>query len=110
MHRELAEPYGGPWYDNSDAGLDRGAGERIASARMELTRDGRGDGSSRIVTVCRSVGVSLLGPRGDLPAGRKANHVMMHWRPVLRGAFAHRAKLTSKQVHRALNDLRTLYR
>ena len=38
MHRGLAERYGEAWYDNRDAGLDRGAMERIASARTELAR------------------------------------------------------------------------
>ena len=39
MHRGLVGHYGEAWYDNRDAGLDRGAMERIASARTELARD-----------------------------------------------------------------------
>ena len=109
MHRRLADRYGGPWYDNVKAGLDRGARERIAGARAELARDGHGDDPHRIVSAL-SFGfwVSLLGPGGRLGDGRKANYEMTLWRPALRGAFAHCAKLNRKQAHRPLNALRTL--
>ena len=104
MYRGLAEHYGEAWYDNRDAGLDRGAMERIASARTELARDGHGDDAPRIVAAL-SFGfwVSLLGPGGRIGAGRKANYEMTLWRPALRGAFAHRASLTRKEAHRPLN-------
>ena len=77
MYRGLAEHYGEAWYDNRDAGLDRGAMERIASARTELARDGHGDDAPRIVAAL-SFGfwVSLLGPGGRIGAGRKANYEM----------------------------------
>ena len=109
MYRRLAARYGGSWYDNPDAGLDRGAVERIASARMELARDGHGDAPPRIVAAL-SFGfwVSLLGPGGRMAGGRKANYEMTLWRPALRQAFAHRATLTRKEAHRPLNSLRTL--
>ena len=109
IHRRLAERYGEAWYDNPDAGLDRGAVERIASARMELARDGHDEGPARIVAAL-SFGfwVSLLGPGGRVAAGRKANYEMTLWRPALRGAFAHRATLTRKEAHWPLNSLRTL--
>ena len=109
MYRGLAERYGEAWYDNRDAGLDRGAMERIAGARTELARDGHGDDPPRIVAAL-SFGfwVSLLGPGGRIGAGRKANYEMTLWRPALRGAFAHRATLTRKEAHRPLNALRTL--
>ena len=109
IHRSLAERYGEAWYDNPDAGLDRGAVERIASARMELARDGHDEGPPRIVAAL-SFGfwVSLLGPGGRVAAGRKANYEMTLWRPALRGAFAHRARLTRKEAHRPLNSLRIL--
>ncbi len=109
LHRKLAERYGEAWYDNLRTGLDRGALERIGGARTELERDGHGDGPPRIVAAL-SFGfwVSLLGPGGRAAAGRKANYEMTLWRPALRGAFAHRATLTRKEVHRPLNALRTL--
>ena len=109
MHRGLAERYGEAWYDNRDAALDKGAMERIASARTELARDGHGDDPPRIVAAL-SFGfwVSLLGPGGRIGTGRKANYEMTLWRPALRGAFVHRATLTRKEAHRPLNALRTL--
>ena len=109
MHRGLADRYGDAWYDNRAAGLDRGAMERIASARTELARDGHGDDPPRVVAAL-SFGfwVSLLGPGGRVGARRKANYEMTLWRPALRGAFAHRAKLTRKEAHRPLNALRRL--
>ena len=109
MYRRLAEHYGDAWYDNRNAGLDRGAKERITSARTELARDAHGDNPPRIVAAL-SFGfwVSLLGPGGRIGAERKANYEMTLWRPALRGAFAHRATLTRKEAHRPLNALRTL--
>ena len=70
MHRRLAERYGEAWYDNRDAGLDRGAMQRVASARTELARDAYGDDPPRIVAAL-SFGfwVSLLGPGGRIGAG-----------------------------------------
>lgn len=101
MHRRLAERYGPAWYDHPGAGLDRGAVGRTADARSDLARDGHGDDPARIVAML-SFGfwVSLVGPGGRTEAGHKANHEMTLWRPVLRGAFAHRAKLTRRQAHR----------
>ena len=109
MHRRLAERYGEAWYDNRDAGLDRGAMQRVASARTELARDAYGDDPPRIVAAL-SFGfwVSLLGPGGRIGAGRKANYEMTLWRLALRGAFAHRATMTRKEAHRPLNALRTV--
>ena len=109
MHQRLADRYGGAWYDNVNAGLDRGAKERIVGARTELARDGHGDDPYRIVAAL-SFGfwVSLLGPGGRLGDGRKANYEMTLWRPALRGAFAHCTNLNRKQAHRPLNALRTL--
>ena len=109
MHSRLADRYGEAWYDNDNAGLDRGARERIAGARAELARDGHGDDRHRIVAAL-SLGfwVSLLGPGGRLGDGHKANYEMTLWRLALRGAFAHCANLNRKQAHRPLNTLRTL--
>ena len=75
MYRGLAERYGEAWYDNRDAGLDRGAMERIAGARTELARDGHGVDPPRIVAAL-SFGfwVSLLGPGGRI--GRGARRTM----------------------------------
>ena len=109
MHRRLAERYGPAWYDHPRAGLDRGAVDRITSARSKLARDGHGDDPPRIVAAL-SFGfwVSLLGPGGRTEAGHKANHEMTLWRPALRGAFAHRATLTRRRAHRPLDALRIL--
>ena len=101
LHCRLADRYGEAWYDNRGTGIDRGAMERIASARTELTRDGHGDDPPRIVAAL-SFGfwVSLLGPGGRSAAGRKSNYEMTLWRPALRAAFAHRETLTRKEAHR----------
>ncbi len=109
MNRRLGERYGEAWYDNGRAGFDRGALERIANARADLTRDRHRDDPHRVVAAL-SFGfwVSLLGPGGRVAAGRRANYEMTLWRPALRGAFPHRAPLTRRQTHRPLNALRTL--
>ena len=109
LHKRLVERYGPSWYDDPQAGLDRGALERVRTARSELARGGHGDSSSRMVaTLSFGFWVSLLGPGGRTESGRKANYEMTLWRPAVRAAFAHRATLTRRQVHRPLNDLRTL--
>ena len=109
MHRRLAERYGPAWYDHAGAGLDRGAVGRTGNARSELARDGHGDDPAQIVaTLSFGFWVSLLGPGGRTEAGHKANYEMTLWRPALRGAFAHRAKLTRRQAHYPLNALRVL--
>ena len=109
MHRCLAEQYGSSWYDNPNAGLDRGALDRVTGARSELARAGYGNEASRVVAAL-SFGfwVSLTGSGGRLVSGPKANYEMTLWRPALRRAFPHREKLTRKQAHGPLNDLRTL--
>ncbi len=109
MHSRLADRYGPAWYDQPGAGLDRGAVARTAGAKSELARDGHGDDPPRIVAAL-SFGfwVSLLGPGGRTEAGHKANYEMTLWRPALRGAFAHRAKLRRRQAHHPLNTLRIL--
>lgn len=105
MHGQLAKRYGPAWYDNVD--LDKGALDRLAHAKWKLALSG--DGNARVVAAL-SFGfwVSLLGPGGRLPAGRKANYEMTLWRPALRGAFPYREKLTRKQAHSRLDDLRIL--
>ncbi len=110
MNRALGEQYGEAWYDDSCAGFDRGALERIANAKKaELARDRHRDDPHRVVAAL-SFGfwVSLLGPGGRMAEGCKANYQMTLWRPALRGAFPHRASLTRKQAHRSLNALRRL--
>jgi len=61
MHRRLAERYGPACYDHPGAGLDRGAVVRIAGARSELARDGRGDDTPRVVEFSTDYNAS---PRG----------------------------------------------
>ena len=109
MHRQLAERYGPVWCGNPDAGLDKGALDRVAGARSELARAGYGNEASRVVAAL-SFGfwVSLTGPGGRLESGRRANYEMTLWRPALRRAFPHRETLTRKQAHRPLNGLRAL--
>ena len=109
MYRRLVERYGPAWYDNPAAGLDKGALERIGSAKSELARDDPGSNLPRIVAAL-SFGfwISLLGRGGRTGAGHKANYEMTLWRPALRGAFSYRASLTRSQVHRPLNTLRIL--
>ena len=109
MHRSLAELYGPAWYDNPNAGLDKGALERVAGTKTELARAGYGNEASRVVAkLSFGFWVSLIGPGGRMPTGRKANYQRTLWRPALRQAFPYREKLTRKQAHGPLNDLRTL--
>ena len=109
MHRRLADVYGPAWYDDPSPGLDKGAVDRVARARSELARAGRGDNAPSIVAAL-SFGfwVSLTGAGGRLSTGLKANYEMTLWRPVLRQAFPHCKILTRKQVHEPLNGLRVL--
>ena len=109
MHGRLAERYGPAWYDNPSAGLDKGAHDRIADAKSKLARSGNGNDPFRIAAAL-SFGfwVSLIGPGGRMPVGGKANYQRTLWRPALRQAFPYREKLTRKQAHGPLNDLRTL--
>ena len=105
MHEQLVKRYGPACYDN--AGLDKGALERLAIARSKPARSGDG-GDPSVAALSFGFWVSLLGPGGRLPSGRKANYEMTLWRPALRQAFPHREKLTRKQAHSRLNDLRIL--
>ena len=109
MHRRLAGRYGPSWYDNADTGLDKGALERVSRVKAALARDDRENDTARVVAAL-SFGfwVSLVGAGGRLVTGGKANYEMTLWRPALRGVFPYRTKLTRKQVHRPLNDLRAL--
>lgn len=111
MHRELATCYGQEWYDNPAAGLDRGARERIADARMTAQRAGHAATPSRLVaTLPFGFWASLLGPGARIErAGPKADYEKTLWRPALRGAFPHhRAPLTRRQAHKPLDALRAL--
>ena len=67
MHVQLASLYGSAWYDHPAAGLDKGALERIARAKADLTRNRYTLEPSRVVAAL-SFGfrVSLLGPGGRL--------------------------------------------
>ena len=104
MNRRLGEKYGAAWYDNGRAGFSNGALERILRAKIEFARDGHGDDPHRVVAAL-SFGfwVSLLG-RG----GRGTDYERTLWRPALRDAFPHCARLTRRQAHGPLNALRTL--
>lgn len=109
IHRRLAERHGETWYEGPNAGLDRGAVERIARAKLELARDGHGNGPPRIVaSLSFGFWVSLLGPGGRIDSARKANYEMTRWRSALRGTFTHCATLTRKEAHRPFNALRAL--
>ena len=109
IHHQLSGRYGSAWYENLDAGLDRGALERIRQTISELTRGGSPSDAPRIVsTLSFGFWVSLLGSGGRLESGRKASYEMTLWRPALRQVFAHRATLTRRQAHGPLNELRVL--
>lgn len=109
IHHQLSGRYGSAWHENLDAGLDRGALERIRQAISELIRGGSPSDAPRIVsTLSFGFWVSLLGSGGRLESGRKANYEMTLWRPALRQVFTHRATLTRRQAHSPLNELRVL--
>ena len=109
MHRRLADIYGPAWYDDPDAGLDKGALDRVASVRSGPMRADRGDDAPLMVAALPfGFWVSLTGPGGRLPNGPKADYERTLWRPALRRTFPHRATLTRKQVHGPLNGLRIL--
>lgn len=80
----------------------------MRAARSEQGRPGHEAHSPIVATLSFGFWISLLGPGGRTATGRKANYEMTLWRPALRAAFAHRAPLTRRQVHRPLNDLRAL--
>ena len=110
MHRELAACYGEEWYDKPAAGLDRGARERIADARMTAQRARRTATPPRVVaTLPFGFWVALLSAGGRIErAGPKADYEKTLWRPALRNAFPHRAPLTRRQAHEPLDVLRAL--
>ena len=110
MHRELAACYGEEWYDKRAAGLDRGARERIADARMTAQRARRTATPSRVVaTLPFGFWVALLSAGGRIEqASPKADYEKTLWRPALRNAFPHRAPLTRRQAHEPLDVLRAL--
>ena len=110
MHAQLAARYGSAWYDNHAAGLDRGALERIASAKTRLKGERYPVDPPRIVaSLSFGFWVSILGSGGrNAASGGKANYEMTLWRPALRRAFPHRSPLTRKQVHGPLSSLRRL--
>ena len=110
MHRELAACYGEEWYDKPAAGLDRGARERIANARMAAQRARRTVTPPRVVaTLPFGFWVALLSAGGRIErAGPKADYEKTLWRPALRNAFPHRAPLTRRQAHEPLDVLRAL--
>ena len=110
LHGQLTRCYGEAWYDNPAAGLDLGTLERIAKARTELARLGLVPTSSRVVAeLSFGFWVALVGGgrRLDL-SGRRADYELTLWRPALRRAFPHRAKLTRMAAHQALDPLRKL--
>lgn len=109
MHRELAKKYGPSWYDNPETGLDSGALTRVSDAKLKLLRGGHEAEASRLVaSLSFGFWVSLAGPGGRPVSGRKADYQKTLWRPALRRAFLHREKLTRKQAHGPLNELRVL--
>ncbi|MCY3878282.1 MAG: Abi family protein [Rhodobacteraceae bacterium] len=113
MNRELAAVYGQAWYDNSKTGLDGGCLARIEQTKRDLRKDKYPDDPPHPPQVVASLSfgfwVSLLGPGGliDRKTGTKANYEMTLWRPALRSAFPHAARLSSKNAHTPLNFLRT---
>ena len=109
MHRRLADIYGPAWYDDPDAGLDKGALDRVAGVRSRLTRAGRRDDAPLMVAALPfGFWVSLTGPGGRLPTGPKADYERTLWRPALRRTFPHRATRTRRRAHGPLNGLRIL--
>ena len=109
MHRRLTDIYGPAWYDDPDAGLDKGALDRVAGVRSGPMRAGRRDDAPLMVAALPfGFWVSLIGPGGRLPNGLKADYEKTLWRPALRRTFPHRATLTRKQAHGPLNGLRIL--
>ena len=110
MHRELAACYGEEWYDEPASGLDRGARERIADARMTAQRAGHAATPPQVVaTLPFGFWVALLRAGGRIePAGPKADYERTLWRPALRAAFPHRAPLTRRKAHEPLDALRAL--
>ena len=82
LDRKLAACYGEEWYDNPAAGLDRGARERIADARMTAQRAGHDATPARVVaTLAFGFWVALLGAGGRIErAGPKADYEKTLWR------------------------------
>ena len=110
IHVQLAGKYGLAWYDNRAAGLDKGALERIGTAKAHLKGKVYATEAPRIVaSLSFGFWVAMLGSGGRIDdSGGKANYEMTLWRPALRKAFPHYKPLIRKQVHAPLSDLRTL--
>lgn len=108
MHRELSAKYGAAWFDDTRAGLDAGAIERVRGAKEELRRGGYAVDPPHIVAALPfGFWVSLLGRGGLGRGGRKANYDMTLWRPALFRAFPGARPLPRAEVHRRLDYLRT---
>ena len=106
MNRELATVYGEAWYDNIKTSLDGGCLARIEKAKLNLRKDKYPDDPPRVVaSLSFGFWVSLLGPGGfiDWKTKAKANYEMTLWRPALRSAFPHAAKISRKNAHTPLN-------
>ena len=110
MNRNLVTAYGAKWYDNVAVGLDSGGLARISETKRELPK-GKYPIDPPHVVASLSFGfwVSLLGAGGfiDWQTKQKANYEMTLWRPALRKAFPHAAKISRKDAHAPLNFLRT---
>ena len=110
LDRQLTGCYGAARYDNPAVGLDLGALERVAKARLEIARAGQVSTPSRVVArLSFGFWVSLVGAGGRLDlAGGRACYEMTLWRPALRRAFPHRTVLTRIAAYQPLNALRKL--
>lgn len=103
MHARLAARYGGRWFTDPAAGLDRHARDIIAGA---LDRGAATPSPGQFVA-SMSLGfwVRLLGRGGHIDGGRKADYDRTLWRPALCKAFPGRSRRT---VQRRLDRLRQL--
>ena len=108
MHRELSKKYGLEWFENCDAGLNKGARKKIQEAKITARyHNGSMIEVPKVVAVL-SFGfwVSLIdsGRRFDSDGNAHCDYEETLWRPALHLAFP--AFLTRKKAHNPLNYLR----
>ena len=108
MNRELVKKHGRAWYDNMDDLLDKGALERIKTAKGLKPADLNDNASQIVANLSFGFWVALAGRGGPRNDGYKANYDKMLWRPTLRWAFRNRDSLSRHEAYGSLNGLRNL--
>ena len=109
VHARLTTRFGVDWFDRLDATLAVGCLDRISAAKRKVRGQiGAKTAGQVVASLPFGFWVSLLGPGGRRPDGRRANYEMVLWRPCLRPVFQHQEALSRKRAHAELDALRKL--